>query len=126
MSVDQIVKNTWRRAMDGWGGGRKEDKGRKGLTRAQLRRIDKRKKKNPIVEMMVNMVSKGATKYVMNQMGLGVKKDKEENLKKIKFDPWASLWNFGREPEEENEDKKKVDTDEDEPAIMTLALDKLL
>ena len=141
LSFDEIVKNTWKNAIGGWSLGKKEEEETKELTRAQKRRNEKRKKrkKNPIFEMMINMATKGATKYVMNKLGLEHSKRRGETKKREKFNPFKVLWGLGGDSDEEEEEEEKtelekVDNDEKkedvekktDSAIMTLDLDELL
>ena len=141
LSINQIVKNTWRKTMGGWGFGKKEDG--EGLTKSQRRRLEKKKKrkKNPVIEMMINMATKSAAKFVSNKLGISTstisrEKDRKEKRKNL----WTSLWGFGPDKDDKKEDAgddkddEKEDTGDDkegkgdvaEPAIMTLDLDKLL
>ena len=92
--------------------------------------------------MMVNMATKGATKYVMNKLGLEHSKRRDEKKKREKkFNPFKVLWGLGESSETEDSEgkdekkkkEKKVDDDDDdepsekkESAIMTLDLDQLL
>ena len=137
LSFDAIVQNTWKNAIGGWSLGKKDEEETEELTRAQKRRNEKRKKrkKNPIFEMMINMATKGATKYVMNKLGLEhSKRRSEETKKREKFNPFKVLWGLGgdseegADKEEKVEDEKKKDKVEKktESAIMTLDLDELL
>ena len=144
LSFDDIVTKTWKNAMGGWNLGKRAEEETEGLTRAQKRRKEKRKKrkKNPIFEMMVNMATKGATKYVMNKLGLEHSKRRDEKKKREKkFNPFKVLWGLGESSETEDSEgkdekkkkEKKVDDDDDdepsekkESAIMTLDLDQLL
>ena len=135
LSFDAIMKKTWKNAMGGWSFGKKDKDSTEELTRAQKRRKETRKKrkKNPIFEMMINMATKGATKYVMNKLGLEhSKRRSEETKKREKFNPFKALWGFGRDSEESVEKKEKADDEEEkvekknESAIMTLNLDELL
>ena len=138
LSFDAIVKNTWKNAIGGWSLGKKEEEEAKEMTRAQKRRNEKRKKrkKNPIFEMMINMATKGATKYVMNKLGLEHSKRRSgETKKREKFNPFKVIWGLGDDSDEEKEEKEeKVDDEEKKEevekktdlAIMTLDLDELL
>ena len=136
LSFDEIVKNTWKSAIGGWNLGKKEEEETKELTRAQKRRNEKRKKrkKNPIFEMMINMATKGATKYVMNKLGLEHSKRRGETKKREKFNPFKVLWGLGGDSDEEEEEEEKDDDEEKkedvekktDSAIMTLDLDELL
>ena len=136
LSFDEIVKNTWKNAIGGWNLGKKEEEETKELTRAQKRRNEKRKKrkKNPIFEMMINMATKGATKYVMNKLGLEHSKRRGETKKREKFNPFKVLWGLGGDSDEEEEEEEKDDDEEKkedvekktDSAIMTLDLDELL
>ena len=143
LSFDDIVTKTWKNAMGGWNLGKRAEVETEGLTRAEKRRKEKRKKrkKNPIFEMMVNMATKGATKYVMNKLGLEHSKRRDEKKKREKkFNPFKVLWGLGESSETEDSEgkdekkkkEKKDDNDDYEPsekkesAIMTLDLDQLL
>ena len=133
LSFDAIVQNTWKNAMGGWNLGKKDEEETEELTRGQKRRNEKRKKrkKNPIFEMMINMATKGATKYVMNKLGLEhSKRRSEETKKREKFNPFKVLWGLGGDSDEEekidDEEKKEEVEKKIESAIMTLDLDELL
>ena len=126
LSVDQIVRNTWKNALGSWDfrkGGKKEKKSRG---------KDKEKpKKNPILEMMVNMATKSAARFVTNKLGLTSRNEKVGKEKKSAL--WSTLWSFGIDPKEKssNINNKLIednsnDIDETESAIFTLDLDKLL
>ena len=142
-SFDEIVANTWKNAIGGWNLGKKDEEETEELTRAQKRRNEKRKKrkKNPIFEMMINMATKGATKYVMNKLGLEHSKRRGETKKREKFNPFKVLWGLGGDSDEEeeeeeksvtnlekvNDEEKKEDVEKKtDSAIMTLDLDELL
>ena len=142
LSFDEIVKNTWKNAIGGWNIGKKDESETKELTRAEKRRNEKRKKrkKNPIFEMMINMATKGATKYVMNKLGLEHSRSREEKKKRGKFNPFKVFWGIGGDSDEvgketgetelerESFDEEDVEEADEKmhPAIMTLDLDELL
>ena len=137
LSFDAIVQNTWKNAIGGWSLGKKDEEETEELTRGQKRGNEKRKKrkKNPIFEMMINMATKGATKYVMNKLGLEhSKRRSEETKKREKFNPFKVLWGLGGDSDKDGQKEEKVVDEEkkeevekkNESAIMTLDLDELL